>query len=322
MSGISSKAANSTVNKYLYNGKEKQDKEFAEGSGLELYDYEARFYDAQIGKWSVMDVHCENYYSFSPYVYVGNNPILLIDPNGKDWFFHSPDGKSSSTWIWHDGSTYNTGVKDTKGNDYILKGVSAAVVFNGSRNEKLGTKNGKTGYINGAGAITASVTVYGPKGANDIHTYNGYTMTSDPDKFGAIDEGSYDGNYDDVGKSGSLKSHWTLNKRRRVRMMDGNLNPYSPDQVDENGEGYKDGIFIHTSNSDGYSGTIHNGKSGITVGCLLIAPDDWKSFNETMTGVKSFKVQVIRSITQKVPLQGRTGPVSGISIIQNTTKTD
>jgi hypothetical protein len=84
-------------------------------------------------------------------------------------------------------------------------------------------------------------------------------------------------------------------------MLDGNVNPFQPGQIDENGDGYKTGIFIHSSNANGYAGEISNGKSGISVGCLLIVPKDWKSFNSVLNGVKNFKVQVIRTVTTVQP---------------------
>jgi hypothetical protein len=40
-------------------------------------------YDPAIGRWYVQDVVAESYFSYSPYNYVRNNPILRIDPNGK-----------------------------------------------------------------------------------------------------------------------------------------------------------------------------------------------------------------------------------------------
>jgi hypothetical protein len=226
-------------------------------------------------------------------------PLLLIDPDGRDWFYHSKDGKADPTWQWHDGNSYNTGIKDANGKEVTLTGVKAVVVFEGSRSEKLGTKkdkdgNSKEGYIDGEGAKTASVTVYGPNGENDIHKYTGYTMGSDATKFGAIDEGIYNANYDAQGKSGALTSNWTINARGHVRMMDGMINPNAPNQVEKNGEGYKVGIFIHTSNRNGYAGPIHGGNSGISVGCLLITPKEWPSFNQVLKGVTNFKVQVIR----------------------------
>ena len=46
-----------------------------------------RYYDPTIGRWLIPDPLAGHYPNISPYVYVLNNPLKNIDPNGKKVFF-------------------------------------------------------------------------------------------------------------------------------------------------------------------------------------------------------------------------------------------
>jgi RHS repeat-associated protein len=66
-------------NKYQLTGKEWND-----DFGLGMNDFGARMYDPTIGRWNAVDLMAAKYSFQNPYNYVSNNPINMIDPDGKD----------------------------------------------------------------------------------------------------------------------------------------------------------------------------------------------------------------------------------------------
>ncbi len=56
--------------------------EWADGSGLEMYETPARMYDAQIGRFGQTDPLAEQSANASEYAFVLNNPVSMVDPMG------------------------------------------------------------------------------------------------------------------------------------------------------------------------------------------------------------------------------------------------
>ncbi len=54
-------------------------------SALDYYDFHARNYDAQLGRWNSPDILMGMYSSESPYSFSGNNPVNNVDPSGMNY---------------------------------------------------------------------------------------------------------------------------------------------------------------------------------------------------------------------------------------------
>ena len=88
MAGISDKVVKQDYaeNKYRFNGgNELQNKEFSDGTGLEMYDASARTFDSQLGRFWQMDGLADqaNQESVSLYHFAFDNPVRYADHDGK-----------------------------------------------------------------------------------------------------------------------------------------------------------------------------------------------------------------------------------------------
>jgi hypothetical protein len=223
-----------------------------------------------------------------------------VDPDGKDWYETENNETKQKEIKWTDYKSQEEMDKNKQSGTYLGKAV---VVFDGYNDEKLGTKQKgdnlfdskhSDGYIDGRGAKSARVTVYGPKDDSDVQYYTGYTMSSNSSLFGVVANGDYIVNR---GPMGPYKSDWAFGeydskynwKWSHIPAKDG-FNPRHP----KRDPAYLDGVYIHPCNKSGWAGTYQNGTKGVSEGCLLIHGSEWERFNMQLQSVNSFRVKVRR----------------------------
>jgi len=75
--------------RYGFNGMENVDEIAGNDNSL---DFGARIYDSRLGKWLSVDPMLKKYPHLSPFVAMGNSPILIIDYDGRDIVIYYEDG--------------------------------------------------------------------------------------------------------------------------------------------------------------------------------------------------------------------------------------
>ena len=105
-------STNGDVQRFKYNGLLSDvtngNKELDRKFGLDWYDHGARHNDAAIGRWHSMDPMAEKFYSISPYLYCGGDPINYGDYNGRELFFIN--GFTANLGEMHDKSYWSNDV--------------------------------------------------------------------------------------------------------------------------------------------------------------------------------------------------------------------
>ena len=230
-----------------------------------LINFNGRMYDPVLAHFLSPDPYIqspENPLNYNRYSYCLFSPLQSVDPSGEiiDWYM---DLEGNIKW---------TDYKDQKEMDKAgIKGKylgEAVVVVQGSLDERLG----KNGTLTGEEANPAKVTIYGINGEDDIETYNGLSVTSDPSKYSMIESGDYKLYYEDMATSPYGSKGGSLSYR--IANLDGSLNiPTAGGEI--NKQHPKQGAFItdaflHRTNKNGWAGVNEEKGKAVSKACIVI----------------------------------------------------
>jgi len=243
------------VNKWKFTGHE-LDRETG------LYYAKARYYDPKMSLFLSVDPLLETQPNKTPYHYASNNPVNRVDPDGlwDDWV-----ERADGTIYWDE------------------KATSPETTKEGER--YLGEKLGSDETLLGKDAKSAKVTIYGSNGKYDIKTYDGLTVSSDPKSYSMIEEGEYEGRYQQMATSPYGKGSFTY----RIHNLDGTTKIKPKGGTNKvNNKSFMEGIFLHRTNWSGKA-------TSSSQGCLNIDGRQWKDVEKQLGKTPSFKIILNRN---------------------------
>ena len=151
-----------------------------------------RYYNPRISQFYATDPLAEKYPNFSPYTYTADNPVMLVDTDGKDWVYN----KKTKKYYWDKNVKSKKDIKDRKNLEYIgLRENDISKHFNKNHNwfEKLYKSadidyNSFTKYL--SNEIIKKVNKYFENGKGFyIHTIRG--LKENIDLSGGINKGRF-----------------------------------------------------------------------------------------------------------------------------------
>ena len=111
----------------------------------------------------------------------------LVDPDGEDWYSIKKKNESGNYITSYEYTDYKSQEELDKNNIEGRYLGNALVIVIGTYDEKIG----KNGTMLDDDAVAATFTIYGVNGKDDIKSYCGLTVSSDPTKFPMLLEGEY-----------------------------------------------------------------------------------------------------------------------------------
>ncbi|MDE6379592.1 MAG: hypothetical protein K2L11_03895 [Muribaculaceae bacterium] len=236
-------------------------KELIATNGINEYDFEARNYYPAVPGFTKPDPMAEKYTWLSPYLYCSNNPVNLVDLDGREWraIISSSGYYVDFSWI------ESKDARDENG-ELLPYHYEQAILF--TAEGKDGKTFDKESQFN-MGSSTA--VVYKADGTTE--EFDACTYPSDVDKYATVPEGQYEAK---VGKHKNTYAALRLSDIDTQNFSDNSIELGKPNPANPNTTKAK-GINIHKPGLQNLTGMTRS-KQAISQGCLLISRKQWNQF--------------------------------------------